>query len=81
MNIFLVNREHVDLEKKHRQLLKENSSLQSQARDKDDKLHKLRTGTYILGKSLMKILIVYDCLFQCRKLFARNMNNLNGSMM
>lgn len=41
---FVVSREHSDLEKKHRQLLRENSALQSQNRDKDEQLQKLRTG-------------------------------------
>lgn len=40
-------KEHADLEKKYQQLQKQNSTLQSQVQEKEQKLQKLRTGSYI----------------------------------
>lgn len=38
------NKDHADLEKKYQQLQRQNSSLQSQVQEKEQKLQKLRTG-------------------------------------
>lgn len=45
----------MDLDKKYQQLQRENSALQSQVQEKEQKLLKLRTGTYLIfGNHLLE---------------------------
>lgn len=45
--LFTASKEHADLERKYQQLQKQNSTLQSQVQEKEQKLQKLRTGDYL----------------------------------
>lgn len=47
-NTFLIaaSKEYADLEKKYQQLQRQNGTLQSQVQEKEQKLQKLRTGSY-----------------------------------
>ena len=42
--IIAVNREHVDLERKYQQLLRQNGTLQVQVQEKAERLEKMRIG-------------------------------------
>lgn len=54
------NKEHVDLEKKFQQLQKENSLLQSQVQEKEQKLLKLRTVSEAVCKEYEQLKHQYD---------------------
>ncbi|XP_034940108.1 shootin-1 [Chelonus insularis] len=56
----IVHKEHTDLEKRHQQLVRENSTLQSQVRDKDEQLQKLRTVSEAVCKEYEQLKRQYD---------------------
>ncbi|KAG8035481.1 hypothetical protein G9C98_006927 [Cotesia typhae] len=56
----LITREHNDLEKKYRELIRETSALQTQVRDKDDQLQKLRTVSEAVCKEYEQLKRQYD---------------------
>lgn len=45
------------MEKKYRELIRETSALQTQVRDKDEQLQKLRTGMYYLSYIFLLLLL------------------------
>ncbi|CAD6225767.1 GSCOCG00005715001-RA-CDS [Cotesia congregata] len=55
-----VTREHNDLEKKFREMIRENSALHTQVRDKDEQLQKLRTVSEAVCKEYEQLKRQYD---------------------